>query len=259
MAHFRDRLASSLIGTPLQHPAQALKSLGGIVYRLRHPELRELFLEGSRVRTLLRRTITPEMNCIDAGCHLGSMLSEMARLAPGGRHIGIEPLPYKAAWLRRKFPMAEIHEVALGAEESTVEFFYHPGQSGVSGLRSRLDGVTDRLIVRCRKLDDLVPADRRIGFLKMDLEGAECEAFRGARKLLTESRPIVLFECTKSGLDLFGRSAPDVFSLLEREVGYHIYLIQDWLSGGPPLDEPGFAAAMIYPFRAFNFVAAPAP
>jgi FkbM family methyltransferase len=198
------------------------------------------------------------MNCIDAGCHLGSVLNEMVRLAPQGRHIGVEPLPYKAAWLRRKFPMAEIHEVALGAEDSTVEFFYNPGRSGVSGLRSRLDGVTDRLTVRCRRLDDLVPTDRRIGFLKMDLEGAEYEAFRGMRRLLAESRPVVLFECTKTGLDPFGRSASEVFALLEREARYRVYLIRDWLAGGPPLDEPGFAAAMIYPFRAFNFVAAPA-
>jgi FkbM family methyltransferase len=259
MAHFRDFLASSLIGTPLQHPAQAIKSLGGIPSRARHPELREVFLEVRRIQELLRRTITPGMNCIDAGAHLGSILNEMVRRANGGRHIGIEPVPYKAAWLRRKFPMAEIHEVALGAEDATVEFFYHPGQSGLSGLRSRLDGVTDRLSVRCRRLDDLVPQGRRIGFVKMDLEGAEYEALRGARLLLTGSRPIVLFECTKSGLDLFGRSAADVFSLLEQEFGYHVYLIKDWLSGGPALDEPGFAAAMIYPFRAFNFVAAPAP
>ena len=80
----------------------------------------------------------------------------------------------------------------------------------------------------------------------------------GERRILAESQPILLFECTRSGLDAFGFSASQVFSLLAEESRYHVFLIKDWLSGGQPLDLAQFAQSMVYPFKAFNYVAAPA-
>src|SRR5688572_28907092 len=95
-----ERIASTLIGTPLQGPAQRLLRLRGLAQRLRHPELREIYLEGERIDKLMQVTITDGMNCIDVGCHLGSVLQRIIRLSPTGRHVAVEPLPYKAAWLR---------------------------------------------------------------------------------------------------------------------------------------------------------------
>jgi hypothetical protein len=46
--------------------------LRGLHARIRRPELREPLLEGERLKQVVRRTITPEMNCIDVGAHLGT-------------------------------------------------------------------------------------------------------------------------------------------------------------------------------------------
>jgi hypothetical protein len=145
--HSRDRtlslheyIASSLIGTPLRKPAEAIRSLIHLPKQWKNPELREIFLEGERSRAAMRRAITPEMNCIDVGCHLGSVLDDIVNLGPRGRHIAIEPLPYKAAWLRRKFPEVEVHQLAIGEGDAVVEFYYQPKNSGFSGLRQHAEG-----------------------------------------------------------------------------------------------------------------------
>ena len=75
--------------------------------------------------------------------------------------------------------------------------------------------------------------------------------------MISESQPIVLFECTNTGLSTFGLKAKEVFSFFEDDMRYRIFLIKDWLAGGAPLDLPRFEASMVYPFLAFNYVAAP--
>jgi len=252
-----ERLASSLIGTPLQRPAEGLRKLWQLPKRLRHPELREIHLEAQRMKTLFERTITADMNCIDVGCHLGSVLHEITQLSPNGHHIAIEPIPYKADLLRRHFPTVEVHQVALGAEDSTVEMFHDPRRSGFSSLvrHKRLGEGTTAVSVKCKRLDDIVPPETRIGFLKIDVEGAEFHVLRGARRVLAESQPVVLFECSTEGLTNFGLTASQFFSLLTEDIRYNIFLLKDRLSGGPPLDLPAFEASMVYPFQAFNYVA----
>jgi FkbM family methyltransferase len=254
-----ERIASSLIGTPVQGLAEGVRRTLGLSKRLRHPELREIYLEEGRTKEIVARAVTPGMNCIDIGCHLGSVLDRIVRMSPNGRHIAVEPIPYKAAWLRRIYPDVETHQIALGDEEGVLEFYYDPRSSGFSGLRPHGSGEKETIEVLCRRLDDIVPAGRPIGFVKLDVEGAEFGVLRGARRVLAESRPVVLFECTRSGLSAFGLEPHHVFDLLTVELGYGVYLLKDWLSGSDPVDLAGFAGSMSYPFTAFNYVAAPRP
>lgn len=253
-----ERVASTLIGTPFQGPAERLKGLAGLPRRLRHPELKEIFLEGGRAREVLHRAVSDGTNCIDVGAHLGSVLQAIVNLSPKGRHLAIEPIPYKAAWLKKKFPNVEIQQTALGESEGKVDFFINPRKTGFSGMRPHgMTGEPIRLEVDCKRLDNLVPSDRKIGFIKIDVEGAELCVFQGAMRILTESRPIIYFECTRSGLAGFGFSASQIYCLLVDDAQYQIFLSKDWLTGGPALDLAKFETSMLYPFQAFNYVAAP--
>lgn len=253
-----ERIASALIGTPLQHPAERLRSLWRIPRQLKHPEMREIYLEDERIGMIMKNAITDGVNCIDVGCHLGSVLQEFVNLSPSGRHTAFEPLPYKAAWLRQKYPGVEVHQVALGDQDGQVNFFFNPRMSGYSGLRAHhaTEGESEKLVVECRKLDDLVPAGRPVGYLKIDVEGGEYFVLRGARRILAESRPLILFECTRSGLTSFGLALDQMFSLLNDDLAYRIFLPKDWLRREGPLTLAGFEAATTYPFQAFNFIAA---
>ena len=115
-------LKHCLIRTPLEAPAFWLADLCGARQRRRAPELKELYAEGSRTREVMRRLIKPTSNCIDIGCHLGSVLSYMVRLAPRGRHMAFEPVPMKAQWLENKFPEVQIMQMALADKAGELRF-----------------------------------------------------------------------------------------------------------------------------------------
>jgi FkbM family methyltransferase len=200
-----------------------------------------------------------DSNCLDVGCHLGSVLSLMLRLAPKGRHFAFEPIPQKAALLRAKFPEVEIKAMCLGDASGVVTFHQNLTRSGYSGL---MDGGEpgDRIKtieVPCDRLDHVLPPDYRVDFIKMDVEGAELRVFTGAVGTLRRWRPIVLFECTLDGLSNFGLAAEQVLRQVTSVDTYSVFLIKDYLAGGQPLAVQAFEAAMRYPFQAFNFVAAP--
>lgn len=254
-APLRDRLVSSLIGSPLQRPAEYLRKVIQLRRRRQKaPELVELLGETERMDVAMDAIIQPWMNCVDVGGHLGSVLQRIIRLAPQGRHFVIEAIPYKAELLRRKFPGVVVHECAVSNEPGLTSFFVHQ-RSGFSGLRRAAGGGdAHELRVRCERLEDLIPSDVRVDFLKVDVEGAELQVFQGARRIIERDRPVVLFECARAGLSKFDASPLSMWNALR---GYDIFLPRDAVAG-PALDFTAFEAAiMVYPYQAFNFFAKP--
>jgi len=250
---FYERVAAHLIGTPLQRPAEWLRHAKGARFRRAHPELAEVFAEDERIERTMQRAIGAATNCIDIGCHVGAYLQKIVTLAPHGRHLAVEPVPHKAAWLRTKFPQVSVIEAALDESGGVREFFVDPVRTSLSGLDGG-DGARSPIRVRCHALDDVVAEHAGpIGFIKLDVNGGELRVLRGARRLLRRDRPIVLLGCTERGLADHGVAADEVFEFLGDEAGYRIFLLKDHLEGGEPLDAAAFRSSMVYPFRALNY------
>ena len=237
----RDYLASMVVRTPFEGLANSLRWASGYGYRRKHPELDELFQESSNIEAVLRRELTPTSNCIDVGCHLGSMLSLLLKLAPRGRHTAFEPLPDKAAWLRRKFPEVDVRGVALGETNGEVTFYHNTDRSGHSSLvRLNWGDHVVELRVPCGRLDDEVKADLKVDFLKIDVEGIEASVLRGGESVLRRDRPILLFESTRSDEPELARRPAELFDLIVEEFGYNVFTPKDFLEGSPPLDRDRF-------------------
>ena len=245
------------IRTPVEGVAKKLQHGLAFWRVVLHPGIREVYFEGGRLDRAMARLVTPTSNCVDVGAHLGSTLSLLVKLAPRGRHMAFEPVARKAAWLRKKFPEVDVREVALGNTSGKVTFSENLSRPGFSGLRAPTD-VNDRVReveVQAGCLDDLLPPDYRVDFLKVDVEGAELKVFQGAVRTLKRDRPAILFESGPGGAEKFGLSRRDLFSYLADEQGYGIYMVKDYLSGGGPIDFERFDAAHRYPFGAFNYLA----
>ncbi len=245
------------IRTPLEEPLMRLRDALGYFQRRRHPELREIYLETGRINAVVDQLLRPDSNCIDIGCHYGSMLSRFCRLAPQGRHVAFEAIPAKARFLRRKFPEVGIHEVALSDHPGITRFYINSLDTGFSGLAEHGGGPFEQIDVDCARLDDVVPRDRRFDFLKLDVEGAELFVLRGAIDLLTRDRPTILFECGPSGPVAFGYAPREIYDLFAQRCGYSVFFLKDYLARGSPVGSTMFEEALVYPFKAFNWVAAP--
>jgi FkbM family methyltransferase len=246
-----------VIGSPLEPVVGQARRMRARYLRMRAPELAEIWAEPARVDAAVRRLVQPGHNVLDIGAHLGSFTSLASRVSPTGSHIAIEALPYKADWLRRKFPRVHVESVAVSDCAGTVTFHHNVGRSGYSGIDAHAE-AGDRVVpltVRTARIDDIVPVDHRIDFVKIDVEGGELRALTGAPRVL-EARPPVLFECTSGTTDQpMRRLLYDFF--VDR--GYRVHMIGAWLAAGSDVPYDDFEAAMVYPFRAFNWLAIPEP
>ena len=212
---------------------------------------------------VMRRVLKPDSNCIDVGCHEGSMLRVMLRLAPRGRHFAFEPLPGHFAGLQRTFaryPNVQLRECALSDAAGRASFQHVVSNPAYSGLRPRRydspDERVQQIEVRTDRLDDVVPHELPVHFVKVDVEGAELQVFRGAVETLRAHRPVVVFEHGLGGADYYGTRPGDIHDLLAGECGLRLFVMAEWLARGPALGRDAFCD-QFSSGRDYYFMAAP--
>ncbi len=248
-----------LTGTRLEPLLQRTAWILSRWRRHRHPELWDLYLEPGRVRLALQHLVERDWTCIDVGAHIGSVLVQLLRLAPDGSHIAFEPSPQKAEWLRARFPTVEVHQAAVGSAAGHADFYEDVDRPGFSGLgrRDDVDARTSVSRVPVETLDEVI-GDREVHFVKLDIEGAELPALRGASMTLQRQHPVLLFECgPEPSLEPFGYERADLHRFLVAETGYDVYSVVDFLYGRPPMSLAEFRKAGTYPFPGFNYLALP--
>jgi len=211
-----------------------------------------------QMRRLLAFTLAADDNCIDVGAHRGSILAEMLRVAPAGRHLAFEPIPHLADLLRRDFPSVEVRQSALADHAGYSEFAHFRSHAeGWSGLRFRPlptgeEPDVETIEVRLETLDEVVDPAYRPAVIKIDVEGAELQVLRGARGTLARHRPVIIFEHGSGSAETYGTSPADVFALLGDAADYRIFD----LDGDGPYTLEQFERAFRSAARV-NFVAHP--
>ena len=129
----------------------------------------------------------------DVGANVGFFaLLGARRVGTSGRVVAVEPVPANVEGLRRIVrlnhlgELVRLVEAAVGSADTLARFDPSPGPS-----EGKLDEGGD-LSVRVLRLDSLLdqgyPAPTVV---KMDIEGGEVEALRGARRLLADFRPVL--------------------------------------------------------------------
>jgi FkbM family methyltransferase len=146
----------------------------------------------------LEQLLKPGDLFLDVGASIGFFTVIAARLVgPDGRVVAIEPSPAAVSALRHNvtlnsFTNVEVHTLALSDTSGTGTFA--EGGKLVWGQVTSKDGGAEGNVV-LTTLDELVLRhDLRPNVVKMDIEGAETDALRGASETLESIRPIVLCE-----------------------------------------------------------------
>jgi FkbM family methyltransferase len=236
------------------------RTIGAISRRLGRPELLAAFYAGARqalheeiaISAVLASTLRSDATYVDVGANRGQILREAVRVAPRGRHIAFEPIPTLAADLVRAFPGVDCREMALGSYPQVAKFCHFKNLDGWSGLRrspeiSDARGDPEYITVKVSTLDaeigDLTPR-----VVKIDVEGAELAVIEGGRSLLSQARPMVIFEHVAVAAALYGAATEALWDLL-RELDYEIFSV----TGDGPLTQRAFAEST----KVVNWIARP--
>lgn len=156
----------------------------------------------------------------DIGAHGGVYTITLAKRFPAMTIHSFEPQPEEllANLALNDLSAANVHAVAVGAESGVVRM--------TTGKRSSNhvapDGEREVPIVR---LDDYARGLEPPTWIKIDIEGLELPALRGAEGLLRDHRPTVICEINHiSGR--FGTTVSDFFGYM-RSLGYEIHKLID--------------------------------
>src|SRR4051794_17102089 len=101
----------------------------------------------------------------------------------------------------------------------------NPSYSGLKRRRYDREGeIIVQITVKTAPLDTILPANFRLGFLKIDVEGAELQVLEGAAETISRNKPFVVFEHGLGGSDYYGTTPTSVCDLLTQRCGLSISL-----------------------------------
>lgn len=192
------------------------------------------------VREVLRRVLRGGMTFVDVGANHGEVTVHAASLLPHGRVLAFEPVAEVFELLRENVRMnrlgnVSLHPLALAAEPGELTF--HAPLDGEEegrrheGLHSRFSaGKRTRVTGRASAdtLDRVLEREGvgRVDVIKLDIEGGELDALRGARKTLLQ-RPRLVIEINRETSRWAGHSPEELLSWLG-EVGYRRFRAIDY-------------------------------
>lgn len=165
---------------------------------------------------------------LDIGAHKGAYLYWLRKaVGSKGQIIALEPQPtlynyLKTAIAKFGFENIKIYHAGASSVKDTLSLFIPKAKGSTSPgatFEKRDNTENSHLIeVEVIPLNDLLKNRKsKIDFIKMDVEGHELDAFKGASDILLEDQPTILFECENRHLE--GITIFDVFAYLN-SLGY---------------------------------------
>jgi FkbM family methyltransferase len=172
-------------------------------------------------RLAFEREIFPGAVVYDIGANVGYFSLLAAVLAgPEGRVFAFEPLPRNLAFLRRHVALNDLGNIVAvvpaAVSEHSGEAAFDRGASSAMGHLTESGGIAVKVVA----LDEMVAAGELPppDFMKVDVEGAEYAALKGAQDLLKKYRPVLF-------LDTHQREAHRPTIALLQELGYDFMIL----------------------------------
>ncbi|ROT95508.1 FkbM family methyltransferase [Altererythrobacter sp. FM1] len=153
-----------------------------------------------REHELFSQMVTPNMVVVEIGANIGSLTVGLAQLANQGLVYAFEPQRLVFQTLCANIALNNLtnvfaYQYAIGAESGVIEVPESdprvPHNFGGLELGQHRHGD----IVSLATIDQM--GFQQLDFMKIDIEGMECEALRGAADAIRRHRPIIYLEADR--------------------------------------------------------------
>jgi len=190
-----------------------------------------------------RALLKPGETVIDIGANYGLYTYHASKaVGPSGRVYAFEPVPFTVGTLRKVCSLLRLKNVDVIAkgcsdEESTLTFslpmqknetlsaglaFISVDQEAHDIRNSKAEWEhTSEIQAPVIRVDDYLSDLRKLRLIKVDIEGADLLALRGARSTIEKHRPAIIMEVEPRWYESYGISSADIaafFSTLNYEM-----------------------------------------
>lgn len=208
---------------------------------LRDPIQRHIYFSGAYEPIesyMFWQLVQPGMVVVDAGANIGAYaLVAALKVGATGRVHAFEPVPRNFQLLRRHArdnrltTVLSLNRVALWhRNEKRLRLSLRSDMKENSGAYSvgRSGEVVDEVTAEALRLDDYFAdkAPGHVDFIKIDVEGAEWFALRGATQLISRCMPTLMVEINRETCRMAGYAADEIWNFL-KEYGYRMWLISN--------------------------------
>jgi FkbM family methyltransferase len=206
--------------------------VNSLTFRFRYRGWRARFRDHRAEIHALTRALRQEDVAVDVGANKGSFLPSLSRAVPSGTVFAFEPQPVLAAYLEVAVASAGLSNVVVEAQGVSDRAgrltLGIPGEGesspGASFEESIKSGGRCRLVeVPVCTLDEYFAGERRrIGAIKIDVEGHELAMLRGCENILRSHKPAIV--CESESRHMAGRSVTTVLDYF-RSMGYDGFFV----------------------------------
>lgn len=159
----------------------------------------------------------------DLGAAIGDhTIFYLNAVGPSGTVIAFEPHPLQFECLKRNCPRALCLPYVVGeTHDDTVWLFHEP--DCIAGSRL-IDPATQWPMSQHRRvtIDADCVIDGQVSFVKIDIEGCEPEALRGAHNMIMRDRPVIWLEINPAALERQQHSSNELRDVLENQLKYRV-------------------------------------
>lgn len=187
---------------------------------------------------LFERMVKPGMTVLDIGANIGAHTLHLGRLVgPDGFVMAFEPTEWAHEKLKTNLALnpdisARVHvrQTMLVADDKQVlpdsipsswplqaDKTVHPKLRGKSMSTDGSNAMT---------ADDCLAESNvnRVDFIKLDVDGFECDVLAGMVQTLREAQPVILMELSPYVMEERGHSVEKLMSILDR-AGYRLFAL----------------------------------
>jgi FkbM family methyltransferase len=257
---FAKPILYKLLGNRFYKYAQYYGKKRDIKYRL--IDEREMFL--------LSEFIKPGDTVLDLGANFAYYTERMSKIVgDSGKVYAYEPIPFTFEVLKMLVKYFKLNNVTyyqkgVSNKTETVRFTVpkmdigtlSTGQAHIAGRKNDIENNNDYKFTQEETFDcEVVALDEfysnslpNLTFIKIDIEGAELFALKGAKNLLHQYKPVILIEINPIFLEGFGLTEADMLDFI-KETGYEIFYLNEATQKLVPLNNK--------PLWEFNFLLIP--
>lgn len=190
------------------------------------------------IEKFIKMVVKENDYCLDVGANIGYYSCLMGNLiGEKGKVFAFEPVHYNLKILNTNIMLNRLKNVsvcsnALGESTGEMEMKIYPENSFLTGHNSLIDNEVikenqfyETKSINVVSIDEYLEKNKieRIDVVKIDIEGYEYNFFLGAKKLMTDFNPIIIFEHNPNRIKDIGISEDEFIILFKNYFVYELF------------------------------------